>query len=292
MEKKKIAEHHLLKALVSQTEIKVFWKDKDRRFLGASQSFLDFYGLSFDALEGKTDEEMGWHIHPEPYKNDEYQVISTGIPIYESAGKCIIKGKVRHIVATKLPVRDDSGEIIGLIGYFRDVTDQKKDTEQLITKVNTDELTGLVNRRGLSDALDEFVKEYETNGVDFALIILYVDNLKEFNDTYGHDFGDEYVKLMAEDLLKICGNSSVVARMNGDYFAILRQIPPTDTPPVISETILTLLDHIRLKQKEIRMINNHSFRVNVAAGWVAYSEFEDKKEIFRQADARMYADKN
>ena len=49
----------------------IFWKDKDRRFVGVNKAFLEFYGFeSTEVLIGKTDEDMGWHSNAEPYKQD------------------------------------------------------------------------------------------------------------------------------------------------------------------------------------------------------------------------------
>ena len=238
MKKSEFTEHVLLQVLLEQSDLNVFWKDCDRRFLGASRSFLEYYDLTEKDILGKTDEE-----------------------------------------------------IIGLCGYFRDVTDQKEDKDRLITKAHTDDLTGLANRRGLMEAMNEYVAEYEKRGVDFAVIFIDVNGFKEMNQAYGHEFGDKYLMMIAKDLLKITGNSGVVARLGGDCFVILRQIPREDTPSMVSETILSLLDHIRLKQREIRMLNEHSFRVDAAVGWAAYSEFESVDETMRKADERMYAEK-
>ncbi len=292
MEENQFTEKHLLQSLISQSEINVFWKDKERKFLGANKSFLDYYGLSEEEILGKTDEDMGWHINPEPYQNDESRVLESGEPIYQSPGKCIIKGKVCHIIATKLPVRDDAGEVVGLIGYFQDVTDRKESMSHLIKKANTDELTGLLNRRGFLEAVEEYKAEYEKHGVDFAIIVLDVNNFKELNKAYGHSFGDAYLQMVAGDLLRIAGSAGVVARMGGDCFHILRQIPKYDTPVMVSKTILSIMDHIHLKQREVRMLEGHSFRMHVAAGWAPYSEFRDVKKMIKAADDRMYYDKH
>ena len=57
--------------LTRSTIIRIFWKDSDRRFLGATKGFLDFYGFSSaDEIIGKNDEELGWHVHPDLYMND------------------------------------------------------------------------------------------------------------------------------------------------------------------------------------------------------------------------------
>ena len=84
----------------------VFWKDKDRRFVGVNQAFLDYYGFdSSDVLIGKNDEDMGWHTDPEPFKQDELRVLS-GESTYKVQGKCIIRGEERDILASKQPLYD------------------------------------------------------------------------------------------------------------------------------------------------------------------------------------------
>ena len=100
----------------------VFWKDKDRRFVGVNQAFLDYYGFdSEDVLIGKTDEDMGWHSDPEPFMQDELRVLA-GHSTYKVQGKFVIRGEERDIVASKRPLYDGD-RIVGLVGSFIDVTD-------------------------------------------------------------------------------------------------------------------------------------------------------------------------
>ena len=94
----------LFDSIINTSQDCVFWKDKNRRFLGVNQAFLDFYGFeSEDVLLGKNDEEMGWHSDPEPFKQDELRVL---------AGKSTYKGIlsraysmkfVHSLIAEKIP---------------------------------------------------------------------------------------------------------------------------------------------------------------------------------------------
>ena len=80
----------LLQNILDTTQAMLFWKDAQRRFVGVNQAFLDYYGFPDEnVLLGKTDEDMGWHSDPDPYKNDELQVITTGRSTYRVHGKCI-----------------------------------------------------------------------------------------------------------------------------------------------------------------------------------------------------------
>ena len=112
----------LFDSIINTSQDCVFWKDKDRRFLGVNQAFLDYYGFeSEEILLGKNDEDMGWHSDPEPFKKDELMVLS-GKSTYKVQGKCIIHGEERDIIASKRPLYEGD-EIVGLVGSFVDITD-------------------------------------------------------------------------------------------------------------------------------------------------------------------------
>ena len=100
--------------------VPLFWKDRHRRFLGANQAFLDYYGFdSPNQILGKTDEEMFWHLDNGPYHEEELAILHTGARSSNVPGKCIARGVARDIYATKWPLYRD-GQIVGLMGYFLD----------------------------------------------------------------------------------------------------------------------------------------------------------------------------
>ncbi len=125
----------LLQKILSTTQTALFWKDADRRFLGANKAFLEYYGFQSEQdILGKNDEEMGWHTEPDSYKNDEYRVIKNGESTYRVHGKCMSHGENRDIVASKSPMYED-GKIIGLVGSFEDVTEDYR-RQREIEKLN------------------------------------------------------------------------------------------------------------------------------------------------------------
>ncbi|MEE8716434.1 MAG: EAL domain-containing protein [Coriobacteriales bacterium] len=111
----------LWQTLVSSSDLKLFWKDRDRRFIGASRAFLDFYGIDYPSqILGKTDEDLGWHIDPAPFRGDELAVLERGEAIRGAVGECLVNGSPHTIAATKLPVYHN-GAIVGLVGAFLDL---------------------------------------------------------------------------------------------------------------------------------------------------------------------------
>ena len=219
----------------------IFWKDKDRRFVGVNQAFLDFYGFeSADVLIGKTDEDMGWHSDPEPFRQDELRVLA-GESVYKAHGKCIIRGRERDIIASKSPIYDGD-EIVGLIGSFVDVTDVLKRDENLrvTRKLYTreqlecypyfdrilsdtgleeilDSLTGVISRGYILD----FARTLIEDGTPFTFAMVDLDNFKFINDTYGHQAGDEVLMKVADELVAFNGEVGLVGRFGGDELMMI-----------------------------------------------------------------------
>ncbi len=286
-----VTEHDLLTALLSAPNIKYFWKDSKRRFLGASKSFLDYYGFdSVDVILGKTDEDMGWHIDPEPFKKDERSVLKDGAVITAQHGTCIIRGKIRHIVATKMPIRNEKGNICGLVGFFEDVTENYNERKKLKRIANTDILTGLLNRAGMAAVVDEYIKCYENGGKDFVVYYLDIQDFKNINETFGHNFGDQLLGAIGDSLVHTLGSDSVVARLGGDIFVIVRQFPRRSRLS-INRAVLSTEDQIRNCVESLNYVGEHSVMLKAAIGFAAYSEHKNIDTVLAQADVNMLEDK-
>ncbi|MCR5033465.1 MAG: response regulator [Lachnospiraceae bacterium] len=146
----------LLETVMDTTTTPIFWKDAQRRFIGANKAFLDVYGFdSVDVVMGKNDEEMKWHPSPEPFKNIEEHVIKEGMHSDGAEGICLIRGKERRIRASKHPlVLDD--QIIGLVGTFEDITEDFRQKEE-IQKLNTRLVEALGKARAANEAKNQFM---------------------------------------------------------------------------------------------------------------------------------------
>lgn len=289
-----ISEHDLLNAILTTKSIKYFWKDTERRFLGASQSFLDYYGFeSVRQIIGRTDEDMGWHVDPAPFQNDENLVLQEGKSIYKKPGICIIKGKMCRIEATKLPVYNDDGEIVGLVGFFEDVTSSYQEHKRIQNISGTDNLTGLPNRVAFYNAIDEYVRSYHERDIDFALFYIDVDDLKLTNEKYGHDFGDQVLKNLSEKILSIAGQNSVAFSFGGDEFVLVHQLPDTGSGPAsVSRVVLTLDEKIRTILSDIQYIDGNSYRAGVSVGFSVFSEALNIEKMLKDATRSMKEDRH
>ena len=261
--------------------IGVFWKDKERRFLGANKMFLDYYGLSsVDEIIGKTDEDMGWHIDPEPFKSIELRVINNGEIISDQPGQCIVKGNIRLIRASKMPLIVD-GNIEGLVGYFLDVTEEVAERDRLNVLSQTDELTGLLNRRAYSDISKQYENQFKKEGTDFVLYMIDIDEFKQINDNYGHEYGNMILQAAAKSLVLVASDNCVVFRYGGDEFVVLHQYADLEEVDSLEKRICAGLE-------SPRNIDGLNIRIKVSIGHALFSETHYLSDMIEYADRRMY----
>ncbi len=211
----------IYKSTLLYSDIKFFWKDKDRRFLGCSQSFLDIYGLkSQDDIIGKTDEDMNWNVTIDGYRSDELRVIENGEIIKNEPGVCIIKGVPCNIACTKWPIYH-SGKIVGLFGYFI-VLDDNKDVIKAYEQGLMDKDTGVLNSRGFLDSLLRYINESRKFNVPFSAINIHIRNINEIEALQGKDVASKVEKAVALALTSQYGIDTSISHVGFGRFMILR----------------------------------------------------------------------
>ncbi|MDY6323525.1 MAG: EAL domain-containing protein [Catonella sp.] len=274
----------LWKNLIKRSDINLFWKDTDRKFVGVSNAFLDAYGFEDDsAVIGKNDEEVGWHVKPAPFKSDEEAVLTEGASFIGVPGECIIDGELKKISATKFPIYSD-GKLIGLMGYFRDVDNIINKYSDMHKNEQIDEVTGLFNAYGSVGALYKFADTYERNEGDFALIYLDIRDYTGLLRSYGPDWCSELLKEVANGLREVVGVTGVIGRLDGDHFTIIKQFGN-------SSEIKSLIEKIREKVLGIHDIDGNKCTVYISVGYALYSEMEEVEHIRHLASERLEQDK-
>ncbi|MCR5081188.1 MAG: diguanylate cyclase [Treponema sp.] len=301
---------NLFDSIINTSQDCVFWKDKNRRFLGVNQAFLDYYGFkSADILIGKNDEEMGWHNDPDPYMQDELRVLS-GKTTYKVQGKCIIRGEERDIIASKRPLYNGN-EIVGLVGSFVDITDvirgkEKNDGSQLLYTIDKlrkysffdkiideisldqilDPLTGILNR---SYSM-KFVRSLIAEKIPFTFSIIDLDNFKFINDTYGHSAGDKVLATVSKRLVEFTDGFALAGRFGGDELLLI------DLKNITTKDKINFFENLygnsNTLRKEVFFENGAAF-VTGTSGCASFPNDSDNfQHLFGLIDKMLYLGKN
>ena len=300
----------LFDSIINTSQDCVFWKDKDRRFLGVNQAFLDFYGFdSADVLIGKNDEDMGWHSDPEPFKQDELRVLS-GKSTYKVQGKCFIRGEERDIVASKRPLYE-KGEIVGLVGSFVDITDvlRRKNGldngqivytidklrkfpffDRIIDEISLDEildpLTGILSRAYSV----KFVRSLIAERKPFTFTMFDLDNFKFINDSFGHSAGDSVLTTVSKRLAEYVEGFGLMGRFGGDELLMIDlKNTAKNEKDAFFEKLYTHSVALRFNMD----FGNGGAFVTGTAGCASFPEDADNyNDLFGLIDKMLYIGKN
>lgn len=172
--------------------------------------------------------------------------------------------------------------------------DRKKQIEQrqaeLFDKRSNDELTGLYNRWGLKNRINQLYRENDSANTTLMAAIADVDFFKEYNDTYGHIAGDRCLKSVADILRQNIGADGIICRYGGDEFLFV----VSDISQAQAELLLSKISE-GLADKNIENSRSGiSDRVTISIGAVMVKPFAetDFETIINEADRALYEVKN
>lgn len=210
----------ILNALRDQRTLKIFWKDRKRRFLGASKAFLEYYQLpSEKAILGKTDEDIGWNTDNADFRESEEKVLRFGKTQANHPGRNFLKGKVRDIADTKFPITYD-GKIVGLMGYFFDGNEIRGTADLLEKHADTDVGTGLMSIESWFGTLSMMENNFIKEGTDYYIAVI---NMKEFRDVrknFGIDNAENMASATANVLKETLGENALLSRIDLGTFVL------------------------------------------------------------------------
>ncbi|MFN8384004.1 MAG: PAS domain S-box protein [Anaerolineales bacterium] len=123
----------LLQTIIDTTPMRISWKDRESRYLGCNPAFAKDAGVSHPKeLIGKNDFELNWKSQAELFQKDEQEVMNSGNPkiAYEEQ-LTTPEGKNNWLRTSKVPLRNNEKQIIGILGVYEDIT-EKKNSEELL----------------------------------------------------------------------------------------------------------------------------------------------------------------
>lgn len=158
----------------------------------------------------------------------------------------------------------------------------EQELEQVSEMVHEDQLTGMLNRRGLDDAFERESTRADRNALPLCVALLDIDNFKRLNDTLGHQAGDGALIHLSSVIKEALRPSDSVARYGGEEFVII--LPDTELDKAY-ETIVRLQRELT---RQFFLHSNERVLITFSAGVALRAPQEDQESVVGRADKAMY----
>jgi len=153
----------------------------------------------------------------------------------------------------------------------------------------TDALTGLANRKAWDEGIEKAVLQAAHSGQPLAVAILDIDHFKRFNDTWGHQTGDQVIRYVASVIGRLGVAPRLAARYGGEEYAVLL---PGDTAEATASLLDTMRVEISSRRLKRRSTNEELGAVTVSIGVAQYHDGESAASLVERADIALYASKH
>ena len=258
--------------------------DRELRYLLWNRSMEEMTGLPAAEVLGRSALELFPHLR-EQHVDELLRRAFAGESVASPDVHYYIPstGRSGWVSAVYRPHYDEAGEIVGVIGLIRDVTQRKEAEQQIEYQAYHDALTGLANRRLFQEHLSLALALAQRRTSTVAVLFLDLDHFKVINDSLGHTIGDELLREISRRLRGSVREGDTVARVGGDEFTVvLQELPGGDAAAVVAQKILrTVAEPIE--------IGGHRLYVTTSIGITLFPEDGDDAEtLLRHADTAMY----
>jgi len=270
----------LLLSLLNSIPDLIFYKDSDSVYLGCNRAFEQFVGKKEAQIIGRTDFELFDKQVAAQFRemdismmNQKSQRLNEELVTYPDGSKV-------YLDTLKTPFYDFDGNVLGLIGISRDITERKKKEKEIIYLNYHDVLTGLYNRT----FFDEERKRLDTkHQLPLSVIIGDINGLKLINDAFGHAEGDKLLVAISKILRSCCRAEDIIARTGGDEFSILLPITNGNSAKTIYDRIKKICEEYATKSdKEV-------YYPSISLGYSTKTEEDEPLDtVMKVAEENMY----
>jgi diguanylate cyclase (GGDEF)-like protein/PAS domain S-box-containing protein len=266
----------IMKHFMHSAPVNIFFKDTECKYCFVSEICDMVSAGENGSIVGKTDLEVQKFSEiGKMYYEDDKKILATGEGSQYINEFPMEDGESLYFEIKKNAVRNENGNIIGIVGIVDNVTERVRLEKKAEELSMIDGLTGVYNRNYLKYRVEEKKKKLI---FPFTVIISDCNYLKKVNDQYGHEYGDILLKIVAGKIPE----GSPVIRMGGDEFMILGN---GITEEKASELMTNIQESLKQKSKE---------KIPLSLAMGSYT-VQDKDfcfdEICHKADMRMYEDK-
>lgn len=193
------------------------------------------------------------------------------------------EGEYYWVDATIYPVYDDEGVKIGYTAIRHDITDKKRIEELAIT----DALTGIYNRRHFNAVFTRFLSSAKRNNALICFAIMDVDHFKDYNDTYGHQKGDDVLVQVAQSIqTRMFRADDYCFRLGGEEFGIIFKCDNPEKSFLFVDSIRQSIEKLEIEHRK----NSASPFVSVSIGLMCIESglIENETQLYAAADKCLY----
>jgi diguanylate cyclase (GGDEF)-like protein/PAS domain S-box-containing protein len=258
--------------------------DRELRYVLFNRFMEELTGLRLDDVIGKCAADVFPHIREQHVD----ELIARAM-----AGEAVSSPDIFYYVPNSerrgwvsgvyRPHYDSKGNIAGVIGLIRDITERKTAEQQIEYQAYHDSLTGLANRRLFQEHLTLALALAQRRQRLVAVLFLDLDHFKLINDSLGHSVGDALLKQVAMRLKAAVREGDTVARVGGDEFTIvLQELNDRDDAGVVAQKMLhTIAEPVE--------IGGHRLYVTTSIGITLFpDDGDDAETLLKNADNAMY----
>jgi diguanylate cyclase len=166
-----------------------------------------------------------------------------------------------------------------------EVTELRENLQVVQREALTDALTGIPNRKSFDAQLHEAAREACDENEPLSLVLCDIDHFKRFNDSYGHQIGDQVLRLVARTLSASVKGRDTPARFGGEEFAIILPRTNLEQAAIVADQIRSGVMRRRFVGKDTR---DDYGSVTLSFGVAQYRANEDLADLVRRADAALY----
>ena len=264
--------------------------DKDFNILRTNEAFLSMAGIGKDKVAGKKCCEV-FPGHLSHTAGCALTRILGGEERVECEAEKVRKDGARiPCIMTATPFRGSSGELIGIVESFKDITKRKHAQEALRESEKrymalsiTDGLTGLYNSRHFYNQLKSEIERVVRYKHSLSLLLLDVDNFKHYNDNYGHLEGDKILVRLGEVIRGCIREVDSAYRYGGEEFTVMLPVTESKEAIAIAERIRK-----RFETETFSPTLEDKVHVTVSIGTAQYQPDEKLSVFVNRADEAMY----
>jgi len=277
--------------IIQNVDYGIYMVDNKLRLLSFNRALAEFFDLSANDV-GKSLGEAIPFIKRLDYSEIYADIFQTGkSKVFEET--TYLKNAQKRYARIKLvPIFSSKGRVRRVMSIIEDITEQKELSEELRETVKelriraeTDGLTGLNNYRYFSETLPKAIELAHKANAPLSLIVLDLDNLKEYNDLGGHHYGDNLLKVVAQLLMEHESPGDTTARYGGDEFVMILRNTDLESARRRAELIRANIVDYPFADEERLPTGNITASFGVAE---LTKEINDADNLMRRADRAMY----